>query len=167
MPKEGNSSIQIMHCMVRLRSKTTKTSIFVWAVKLNDFATTCYRIILSIKRKLALRNVKQDQLIWLIQQQQLHFFRGHILRQPEDELVKKYTLFHARHGKRKIGRPKLMFYQYTTYCNCDQRGPLTITRRDPADSTRQEGVEKAHGRLQCSRLMMMAEKQIYTELLLM
>ena len=84
--------------------------------KLNSFTTSCYRIILSIKRmnfisnEEVLKRVKQDLLIQLIQQRQLHFL-GHILRKPENELVNRYALFHTKHGKRKPGRPKLMFHQ--------------------------------------------------------
>ena len=85
--------------------------------KLNSFTTSCYRIILGIKRmdfisnEEVLKTVKQDLLIQLIQQRQLHFL-GHILRKPENELVNRYALFHPKHGKRKPGRPKLMFHQY-------------------------------------------------------
>ena len=58
-----------------------------------------------------LKTVKQDLLIQLIQQRQPHFL-GHILRKPENELVNRYALFHPKHDKRKLGRPKLMFHQY-------------------------------------------------------
>ena len=83
--------------------------------KLNSFTTSCYRIILGIKRvdfisnEEVLKTVKQDLLIQLIQQRQLRFL-GHILRKPENELVKSYVLFHPKHGKRKPCRPKLMFH---------------------------------------------------------
>ena len=85
--------------------------------KLNSFTTSCYRIILGIKRmdfisnEDVLKRVKQDLLIQLTQQRQFHFL-GHILRKPENELVNRYTLFHPKHGKRKPGHPKLMFHQY-------------------------------------------------------
>ena len=80
-------------------------------------STSCYRIILGIKRmdfisnEEVLKRVKQVLLIQLIQQRHLHFL-GHILRKPENELVNRYALFNPKHGKRRPSRPKLMFHQY-------------------------------------------------------
>ena len=65
--------------------------------KLKSFTTSCYRIILGIKRmdfisdEEVLKTVKQNLLIQLIQQRQLHFL-GHFLRKPENELVNRYAL---------------------------------------------------------------------------
>ena len=77
----------------------------------------------DVLKRLDIRNVKRDRLIRLIQQRQLHFLR-HILRKPEDELVNKYALFYPRHGKRKIGRPKLMFNQYIASVISEAHPPL-------------------------------------------
>ena len=85
--------------------------------KLSSFTTSCYRIILGIKRmdfiwnEEVLKRVKQGVLIQLIQQRQLHFL-AHILRKPGNELVNRYALFHPKHGNRKPGLPKLTFHQY-------------------------------------------------------
>ena len=64
-----------------------------------------------ISNEEVLKRVEQNLLIHLIQQRQLHFL-GHILRKPGNELVNRYALFHPKHGKRKPGRPRLMFHQY-------------------------------------------------------
>ena len=83
----------------------------------SSFTTSCYRIILGIKRmdfisnEEVLKRVKQDLLIQLIQQRQLYFL-GHIVRKPENELVNRYVFSNPKHGKREPGRPKLMFHQY-------------------------------------------------------
>jgi len=96
--------------------------------KLNSYATSCYRIMLGIKRldfisnEEVLRQVQQEKLIQLIQQRQLRFL-GHILRKPEDELANKYALYHPRHGKRKVGRPKTLFHQYIARVICQGNPP--------------------------------------------
>ena len=71
--------------------------------KLNNFTTSCYRIILGIKRMdfisndEVLKRVKQDRylLIQLIQQRQLQFL-GHTPRKTDNELVDRYVLFHPK-----------------------------------------------------------------------
>ena len=85
--------------------------------KLNSFATSCYWIMLAVKRldfiqnEDLLRQVKQKPLILEIRQRQLKFL-GHILRKPTDEPINKYAFYQPRHGKRKPGRPKAMYHQY-------------------------------------------------------
>ena len=96
--------------------------------KLNSYATSCYRIMLGIKRldfisnEEVLRQVQQEKLVQLIQQRQLRFL-GHILRKPEDEPANKYALYHPRHGKRKVGRPKTLFHQYIARVMCQDNPP--------------------------------------------
>ena len=68
------------------------------------------------------RNGLVTKLVQLIQQRQLRFL-GHISRKPEDELAKKYALYHPRHGKRKIGRPKTLFHQYIARVMCQDNPP--------------------------------------------
>ena len=93
------------------------------------YIAPCYKILLRIKRldftsnEEFLRNVKQCQLIRLMQQRQLHFL-GYILRKPEDEPANKCALFHFRHGKRKIGYPKLMFHRSITGAIREAHSPL-------------------------------------------
>ena len=96
--------------------------------KLNSYATSCYRIMLGIKRldfisnEEVPRQVQQEKLVQLIQQRQLRFL-GHILRKPEDERANKYALYHTRHGKRKVGRPKTLFHQYIARVMCQDNPP--------------------------------------------
>ena len=83
--------------------------------------TSCYRIMLGIKRldfisnEEVLRQVQQEKLVQLI--------LGHILKKPEDELANKYALYHPRHGKRKVGRPKSLFHQYIARVMCQDNPP--------------------------------------------
>ena len=93
--------------------------------KLNSFATSCYRIMLGVKRLDFIRNedllrqVKQKPLILEIHRRQLKFL-GHILRKPTDEPINKYAFYLPRHGKRKPGRP--------VHCQGDKQRAPTTTR---------------------------------------
>ena len=74
--------------------------------KINAFATSCYRIMLGIKRIDRVRNTQihemtnTQSLINTVRQRQLRFL-GHILRMPEDELGWRYALFVPTHGQKK------------------------------------------------------------------
>jgi len=73
--------------------------------KINAFATSCYRIMLNIKRLDRVSNAQIYEmtstcpLINTVKQRQLRFL-GHILRMPEEELCRIYALYVPTHGKR-------------------------------------------------------------------
>ena len=72
------------------------------ADSLNSFATNCYRIMQNIKW--------QDK----ISNETLYI--GHCLRRDKEEFTYQYALYtpQPRHGKRKQGRPKLLYPEYIT-----------------------------------------------------
>jgi hypothetical protein len=86
---------------------------------LNSFATTCYRIMLNIKRLDKISNttiyerVKQEPLTHTIQRRQLRYI-GHCLRRTTNEFVNMYALYTPKngHGKRRRGRPRLTYAEY-------------------------------------------------------
>jgi hypothetical protein len=85
--------------------------------KINAFATSCYRIMLNIKRLDKIPNstiynlTDTEPLIVQVRTRQLKFL-GHILRLPDTEPVKEYALYIPPYGKRKQGRPRTLFLQY-------------------------------------------------------
>ena len=85
--------------------------------KINAFATSCYRIMLNIKRLDRVRNAQIYQmtdtqpLINTVRLRQLRFL-GHILRMPEDEPCRRYALFEPSHGKRRPGRQRTSYKTY-------------------------------------------------------
>ena len=85
--------------------------------KINAFATSCYRIMLNIKRLDRVTNTKVYQmtgsqpLITTVRQRQLRFL-GHILRRPEDEPCRRYALFVPSHGRRRPGRQATSYTSY-------------------------------------------------------
>ena len=74
--------------------------------KINSFGTSCYRIMLNIKRVDRVPNTtiynltETTPLVVRARIRQLKFI-GHILRLPNDELAKEYALYVPSHGKRK------------------------------------------------------------------
>ena len=85
--------------------------------KINAFATSCYRIMLGIKRLDCVRNAQiyemtnTQPLINTVRQRQLRFL-GHILRMPEDEPCRRYALYVPTHGRRRPGRQKTSYMSY-------------------------------------------------------
>ena len=85
--------------------------------KINAFATSCYRIMLDIKRKDCISNTilysttNTEPLIHHVRHRQLSFL-GHILRLPEEEPVRRYALYIPPHGKRRPGRPRTSYLAY-------------------------------------------------------
>ena len=85
--------------------------------KTNAFATSCYRIMLGIKRQDHVSNTdvycmtNTQPLIHQVRKRQLSFL-GHILRLPEDEPVRTYALYIPPHGKRRPGRPRTSYLSY-------------------------------------------------------
>ncbi|CAM4364063.1 unnamed protein product [Leuciscus chuanchicus] len=86
---------------------------------LNSFATSCYRIMLGIKKMDRISNkavyeaVEKNQLILQIQQRQLRFV-GHSLRRDLNDQINKYVLYapEERHGKRSRGKPRTLYHTY-------------------------------------------------------
>lgn len=85
--------------------------------KINAFATSCYRIMLNIKRIDRVSNARihsitnTQPLISRVRQRQLRFL-GHILRLPEEEPCHRYALYIPLHGKRRPGRQKTSYLAY-------------------------------------------------------
>ena len=85
---------------------------------INAFATSCYRIMLNIKRTDHVLNttvysmVKCTPLIHRVHLRQLTFL-GHILRMPNDEPAKLYALYQPTHGRRRPGRQRMSYLTYT------------------------------------------------------
>ena len=86
--------------------------------KNNSFATSCYSIILDVKRKDCVSNTiiiytmnNTEPLVHCVIKRQLSFL-GHILRLPEEEPVGRYALYIPSHGKRRHGRPRTSYLAY-------------------------------------------------------
>ena len=76
--------------------------------KLNAFATSCCKIMLSIERKDHVPNT--EPLIHHVRNRQSRFL-GHILR-PSEEPASKYALYIPPHGNRRPGRPRTSYLAY-------------------------------------------------------
>ena len=89
--------------------------------KINAFATSCYRIMMGIKRLDHVRNTQIHEmtntqpLINTVRQRQLRFL-GHILRMPEDEPCRRYALCVPTHGRRRPGRQRTSYISYVHVC---------------------------------------------------
>ena len=59
------------------------------------------------------KNTKQEPIVQTIQRRQFRFI-GHCLRRDKEEFTYQYALYtpQPRHGKRKQGRPKLLYPEY-------------------------------------------------------
>ena len=85
--------------------------------EINAFGTSCYRIMLNIKRIDRVSNAKiydltqTAPLVENVRTRQLRFL-GHVLRMPDDEPCKEYALYIRPHGKRKPGRQRTLFLRY-------------------------------------------------------
>ena len=85
--------------------------------KINAFATSCYRIMLNIKRLDCVSNERiyhltnTQPLINTVRQRQLRFL-GHILRMPEEEPCRRYALYVPTHGRRRPGRQRTSYLSY-------------------------------------------------------
>ena len=86
-------------------------------IKINAFATSCYRIMLNIKRLDRVSNKRiyhltnSQPLINTVRQPQLRFL-GHILRMPKEELCRRYALNVRTHGRRRPGRQRTSYLSY-------------------------------------------------------
>ena len=85
--------------------------------KINAFGTSCYRIMLNIKRTDHVSNERvyaitnTVPLINSVRSRQLRFL-GHILRMQEDEPCRRYALYTPLHGKRRPGRQRTSYLSY-------------------------------------------------------
>ncbi|KAI8507856.1 hypothetical protein Bbelb_140960 [Branchiostoma belcheri] len=98
--------------------------------KINSFATSCYRIMLNIKRRDRVTNdsiynlTQTSPLIQHVRRRQLNFL-GHILRMPEDEPVRLYALYVPSHGRRRRGRQPTSYFKYVQRLLGDEHNQLT------------------------------------------
>ena len=67
----------------------------------------------KISNETLYKNTKQEPIVQTIQRRQLRFI-GHCLRRDKEEFTYQYALYtpQPRHGKRKQGRPKLLYPDY-------------------------------------------------------
>ena len=88
--------------------------------KINAFATSCYRIMLGIRRRDCISNssiysmTDTEPLVYCVRKRQLSFL-GHILRLPVDEPVRDYALYIPSLGKRRPGRPRTSYVSYINH----------------------------------------------------
>ncbi|XP_019644939.1 PREDICTED: uncharacterized protein LOC109485715 [Branchiostoma belcheri] len=98
--------------------------------KINSFATSCYHIMLNIKRRDRVTNdsiynlTQTSPLIQHVRRRQLNFL-GHILRMPEDEPVRLYALYVPSHGRRRRGRQPTSYFKYVQRLLGDEHNQLT------------------------------------------
>ena len=85
---------------------------------LNSFATSCYRVMLNVKRLDKVSNNKilesvgiKHPLNLTVQRRQLKFV-GHSLRRAEDELINEYVLYTPEpyHGQRDSRQSPLLYH---------------------------------------------------------
>ena len=85
--------------------------------EINAFGTSCYRIMLNIKRIDRVSNAtiydltQASPLVENVRTRQLRFL-SHVLRLPDDEPCKEYALYVPPHGKRKPGGQRTLFLTY-------------------------------------------------------
>ena len=97
--------------------------------KINSFGTSCYRIMLNIKRIDKVPNAtvyhltEAVPLIEKARSRQLKYL-GHVLRMPDGEFAKEYALYVPNHGKRKRGRQRTLFSQYIHHLLGDTDGMM-------------------------------------------
>ena len=97
--------------------------------KINAFATSCYRVMLNIKRIDHVLNTtvysltNTVPLIHLVRHRQLKFL-GHILRMSKEELARRYALYIPTIGKRRPGRPRTSYLNYVQRLLGDNEGAM-------------------------------------------
>ena len=97
--------------------------------KINAFATSCFRIMLNIKRVDRIPNASvynltgTTPLIERVRTRQLKFL-GHVLRLTDDELIWEYALYVPPHGGRKPGRPRTLYLKYIQQLMGDFEGMM-------------------------------------------
>ena len=107
--------------------------------EINGFGTSCYRIMLNIKRIDTVSNAKicdltqTAALVENVRTRQLRFL-GHVLRMPDDEPCKEYALYIPPNGKRKPGRQRTLFLRYIQHLLGDtdnMNGPSKLSELAP------------------------------------
>ena len=97
--------------------------------KINAVATSCYRVMLNIKRFDHVLNTtvysmtNTVPLIHLFRHRQLKFL-GHILRMSKEEPARRYTLYIPTIGKRRPGRPRTSYLNYVQRLLGDNEGAM-------------------------------------------
>ena len=97
--------------------------------KINTFATSCYRVMLNIKRIDHVLNttvysmINTVPLIHLVRHRQLKFL-GHILRMSKEEPARRYALYIPTIGKRRPGRPRTSYLNYVQRLLGDNEGAM-------------------------------------------
>ena len=97
--------------------------------KINAFATSCYRVMLNIKRIDHVLNTtvysmtNTVPLIHLVRHRQLKFL-GHILRMSKEEPARRYALYIPTTGKRRPGRPRTAYLNYVQRLLGDNEGAM-------------------------------------------
>ena len=82
--------------------------------RLNSFATSCYRIILGIKRLDRIRNtivldrVKRKNFAKYVFKRQLTTL-GHWIRRGQDSLIGRLALYTPTNGRNRRGRPRITY----------------------------------------------------------
>ncbi|KAI8489167.1 hypothetical protein Bbelb_331520 [Branchiostoma belcheri] len=115
--------------------------------KLISFATSCYRVMLNIKRLDHVSNAwiykltNTRPLITMVRQRQLRFL-GHALRMPVGEPCRTYALYVPTHGKRRPGRQRLDYLGYVRNLLGDTEGDLR-----PEDIANLAADRRSWGRL--------------------
>ena len=85
--------------------------------EISAFGTSCYRMMLNIKRSDRVSNATLYDLtrpVSLVENARTRQLRllGHVPRMPDDEPCKEYALYIPSHGKRKPGRQRTLFLSY-------------------------------------------------------
>ena len=84
---------------------------------LDSFATSCYRVMLNVKRTDRVTNaeiyrrVNQKPLSVTIAKRQLEWV-GHMMRRERTEPIRNLALYRPTHGTAKRGRPAQTYYQH-------------------------------------------------------
>ena len=97
--------------------------------KINAFATSCYRVMLNIKRIDHVLNTtvysmtNTVPLIHLVRHRQLKFL-GHILWMSKEEPARSYALYIPTIGKRRPGRPRTSYLNYVQRLLGDNEGAM-------------------------------------------
>ena len=97
--------------------------------KVIAFATSCYRVMLNIKRVDHVLNTtvysmtNTVPLIRLVRHRQLKFL-GHILLMSKEEPARRYALYIPTIGKRRPGRPRTSYLNYVQRLIGDNEGAM-------------------------------------------
>ena len=97
--------------------------------KINAIATSCYRVMLNMKRIDHVLNTtvysmtNNVPLIHLVRHRQLKFL-GHILRMSKEEPARRYALYIPTIGKRRPGRPRTSYLTYVQRLLEDNEGAM-------------------------------------------